>query len=156
MCAVRLLLKELQCPFRIRYSFVNTSREIISAGKLYLTILKPVKVTNVNVDHTCQLTIASHRVAKNKKLSAILPTNEGWNFFVLQMRENPHMDANQIRSALTLSFPHYVGLTAKMVRNIRRKARLQLMMLAHYSIFATLEEMAWLLHNNQQHLTQRQ
>jgi hypothetical protein len=116
-------LKEIKCPFRVRYTFVNATPEIRKAGGKYPDVLKNVKVTNVVLEHTCELSIISHRVAKCKSKSQI-PTRAGFNSFVLQMRLRPHMDSEQVRANLSMAFPHSVSIDAQMACNLRRKALL--------------------------------
>jgi hypothetical protein len=114
-------LKDIKCPFRIRYTFVNSTTEIRDAGNAYPNVLKPVRITAVTLDHLCELNIRSARVAKSKSKTNH-PSHQGFQFFVMQMRQRPHMDSNQVRAALQIAFPFYVSITAQMAVNLRRKA----------------------------------
>jgi hypothetical protein len=112
--------KEVLCPFRIRYTFVH-SNAIRLAKNEYPNILKPVRITQMCLDHSCELGVRSARFAKSKSKMNV-PSAEGFNFFVLQMRQRPHMDANQVRAALSMAYPHYVSISPQMASNLRRKA----------------------------------
>jgi hypothetical protein len=63
---VVLSLKELDYPFQIRYSFVNTNKGIIAAGNKYPDILKPVKITNVKCQTPAYL-CAQHRFSPHRQ-----------------------------------------------------------------------------------------
>jgi hypothetical protein len=105
-----------QCPFQIRFNYIGYQIN----DKKPLTFYH-VKITYVNVEHTCKLSTLSHRTALQKGGHLKLDLSKLQTLLLL-LREKPRLvDTRTLRPCLEKHLPHYKGVSAKFVCNFRRR-----------------------------------
>jgi hypothetical protein len=104
------------CPFEIRFNYIGYQIN----DKKPLTFYH-VKITYVNVEHTCKLSTLSHRTALQKGGRLKLDLSKLQTLLLLLL-EKPRLDTRTLRPCLEKHLPHYRGVSAKFVCNCRRRA----------------------------------
>ena len=108
--------KKCGCPFAIRFQPVDVHYHDKQPASFY-----KVKVTSLNVKHTCKLSTISHRSALQSagRLSIDISTV---HTILLLFRENPCLSTHTLRPLLVKYLPHHKGVNSKYVDNFRKKA----------------------------------
>jgi hypothetical protein len=109
-----------QCPFIVAYSYVDylKSRHLQKQNIFY-----KVKVTRVNLEHTCQLDTSCHRVAVQKS-GKLQPNIELLNQIIDNMWQRPDYDTYHLRPVLESFMPASFGsVDAQACVNFRVRAR---------------------------------
>jgi hypothetical protein len=109
-------LKEQLCPFKILYSFQKKNGSTKVDNKYY-----HVKITNVNYEHTCELSPHSCRLAL-KGAGKLIPDLAGLQDVLSILREHPTLDHKVLRSLLHKYVPFYQSLDGTYIRNFRLRA----------------------------------
>ncbi len=107
-----------QCPFQIRYSFMNYSKKTPTKKP---NIFYRVKITGVNYEHTCQLSTVFHRESKQKN-GTLQPDLNGLSDIIGLLREKPNLKPDLLRPLLLKYIPYYKTIDAKFIRNFRQRA----------------------------------
>jgi hypothetical protein len=108
-----------KCPFSIRYSFVAYCKNPKTKKP---DIFYKVKITNVNFEHTCQLTTIFHRQAMQKS-GGFQPNLNGLNDIIALLRLKPNLPTEVLRPLLLKYLPHYKATDTQFLINFRRRAR---------------------------------
>jgi hypothetical protein len=111
------LKDDVNCPFRIRYSFVGQTAKQAKAKVPLLHFV--CKITNATYEHTCQCSPVSHRVARTISHKSI-PPFEGLQKMVDLMRETPCVENPVMRKLLEDCVPQFQELSAKKLSHFRR------------------------------------
>ena len=105
---------EVDCPFKISYSFVKYSKKH--------NIFHKVKLTSMDLTHTHALSTTYQRQAivssghcRNLKLHRM-------NDIVRLVSNHPTTSAKVLRPLITDYLPHYTSVDSKLLSNIKRKA----------------------------------
>ena len=107
-----------QCPFQIRYSFMNYSKKTPTKKP---NIFYRVKITRVNYEHTCQLSTVFHRESKQKN-GTLQPDLNGLSDIIGLLREKHILKPDLLRPLLLKYIPYYKTIDAKFIRNFRQRA----------------------------------
>ena len=110
--------KVYQCPFEIRYSFIDYCNNTESKKP---NIFYRVKVTKVNLEHTCQLSTIFHRETKQKNGSH-QPDLNGLTDIISLLREKPNLKPEFLRPLLLKYLPYYKSIDARFITNFRQRA----------------------------------
>ena len=106
----------IQCPFILRYSYVNKPRNVNSCLSLY-----NVKLTSSCSDHYCNLSPDTQRkaLASGGKLGSInLQTMQN---IIERLKDRPHLSPIELRPMLEKCLPFHAGMTAMFIANFRRR-----------------------------------
>lgn len=116
------LKNKYKCPFIIRYSFIGYTH---NKDTRLPTIFYQVKITQVNLSHTCELSTNSHRVAIQKS-GYQQPNLDGMNDIMSLLREKPTLSSETLRPLLLKYLPTYYSIDAKFIGNFRKRAQYHL------------------------------
>jgi hypothetical protein len=112
-------LKEQLCPFKILYSLQGKAKQ--KASKPKDNVFYQVKITNVDYEHTCELSPKSCRLAL-KGSGKLVPNLVGLQDVLSILREHPTLDHKVLRSLLHKYVPFYQSLDGAYIRNFRLRA----------------------------------
>jgi hypothetical protein len=102
------------CPFEIRFNFVGFKID----DKKLLTFYQ-VKITHLNVEHTCKLSTLYHCRALQKGRRLCLDVSK-LQTIILLLREKPWLDTRMLQPCLEKHLPHYKGVSAAFVSNFHK------------------------------------
>ena len=108
-----------KCPFIIRYSFVAYCKNTALKKP---DIFYQVKITQVNFEHTCQMTTIFHRQALQKS-GGLQPNLNGLNDIMSLLREKPMLQSSVLRPLIAKYLPFYKATDAKFIDNFRLRAK---------------------------------
>jgi hypothetical protein len=108
-----------KCPFVIRYSYVAYCK---NKALKKPDIFYHVKITNVNFQHTCQMTTIFHRQALQLS-GGLQPDLNGVNDIMSLLREKPMLRSDVLRPLLTKYLPFYKATDAQFIANFRIRAQ---------------------------------
>lgn len=110
---------QYKCPFKIRYSLVGyTHKQDAKMPQIFYQ----VRITDLHLIHTCDLSTTSHRVAIQKSGNQ-QPNLIGMNDVMSLLREKPMLSAETLRPLLVKYLPTYYGIDAKFIANFRQRAQ---------------------------------
>jgi len=107
--------RSYSCPFAIRYSIPGMPRKNRKPRMLYR-----VKLTTVNLHHTCSLNTSGYRVALERSCGINL-NFDSMKDVVSLIQINPTMRANELRPLIARHVPSHQSLTAQYIANFRNK-----------------------------------
>ena len=107
----------VQCPFFVKYTFLN-----YSAKKNHRKSILELRITNVNLEHTCQLNVSSLR--ESFKLSgSCKDLHRKQIVFALELlRKNPACDSHHLRPHLKKALPNWYYISSACMSNFRAYA----------------------------------
>jgi hypothetical protein len=108
-----------KCPFTIRYSFVAYCK---NPALKKPDIFYHVKITQVNYQHTCQMSTIFHRQALQKS-GGLQPDLNGLNDIMSLLREKPMLSSGVLRPLIAKYLPFYKATDAKFICNFRLRAQ---------------------------------
>ena len=106
----------IQCPFEIRYSFLDYPRLDKKPDIFY-----HVKITACTYQHTCELSPIAHRQAK-RRAGKLQPDLNGMGDVIRLLREKPMLDHRILRSLLLRYLPFYQSISGVFICNFRKRA----------------------------------
>jgi hypothetical protein len=105
-------LKEKLCPFNILYSFQKKDKGSKKKENIYYHI----KITTVDYEHTCELSLKSCCLKGGGKL---IPDLAGLQDVLSILREHPTFDHQVLRSLLHKYVHFYQSLDGNYIQNFR-------------------------------------
>ena len=109
--------KKCNCPFAIRFQPVG-HRTHDSKPPSFLM----VRVSSVNLNHTCTLSTIFHRSALQSAGRLSIDITKVQSLLIL-LRDSPRLPSATLRPLLERFLPHHKGINSKFINNFRRKAR---------------------------------
>jgi hypothetical protein len=115
------LKEQTKCPFKILYSYVNHKEINKKPGIFYR-----VKITTVDPNHTCQMSVAQHRLALQR--GGKLEINvAGMQDILSLLSEKPRVCTHVLRPMLLKYVPKHKGLSSEYINNFRKRVMLYLL-----------------------------
>jgi hypothetical protein len=108
-----------KCPFIIRYSFVAYCK---NRALKKPDIFYHVKITQVNYDHTCQMSTIFHRQAL-QKAGCLQPDLNGLNDIMSLLGEKSMLQSDVLGPLLAKYLPFYAATDSMYIVNFRRRAQ---------------------------------